>query len=783
MTTFHYLSDRVTKLLMTILRHLLFLSRKAPVLWVLLLCCLCSFSKAQQKIATYELANPEIRRSEFDNAMVFRELAHPSLRYNGQEHFTFFDAQGNVIFPSKLCHGPSCPDGRVLEQDISVAADVPQKNELGYPMGFSLRYDQIKVGNYVVQVRDSTEKVLHTREFRIVNDEPENLALHFQNAQGGHKVDTLFVSKGQAWNGLKVKLNGDYINQLFRTVSIQGLAMRQDLNELSVYYYDELWDSDRSKTLRLGPSSIVFTRQAAVLPTSKPIFLTAPRPEILGSALEFQVEEGQSKKKVTLQAANLYKNAKILLKNTSTSPNFLKSAGWRTGKIDEIEGTVSFDVIFEPVRNDFGSFLIALQNEDGKISGTKTIRFSKKSTSVKTAPLEPRKPLVSGMRNQLRFVRLNGPLLNTEENQQYTLRFDNFDPIPIVGKRETANSFIASVLFPENLPSGTLRFELENNGRLWHGEIKGIRKKPRLKTGPRTIFKGGTTMISIDNAKDVLLQLEKPSASISLSQPENNSLKTFTLKVDERCEDFVLVVKLLDHDIERIAIKTVHYPTPASLKPKDIVNTNNLLKGNTIVLDHKREQLRLHIPTNHSKITPESKFYAQLYKKNGTPIGSKRAFLPDNKNQLSTTLNTQIGLNPGEEFDILVTNPNDDSKTYRGYIKRRELDKWIITAGLSAIDYRFKDSDQNENQAKVLDGINFGFYYMPENFENPNTRFIGYGMNAILVGEGDQIEIRLAGSVLLLEKIVFGLSYGAGGAGFLAGVNIELADFSSLLGR
>jgi len=745
---------------------------------------------AQNKQPLYiGLSKSEIQITEFRNGIVYRELMHADLpSYSGSEEFLLFGPDGEYI-GNPQCVGPSCLKYTMDENKVELVSNEKiSKDKLGYPIGISLSEDQLKIGEYKISVKNADGNILHVRTFRIVNPQPEISYLEIANELNGkyfNATDTLWVERNKSFSKMKIKLNGAYCNQEFESVSIQGMKLEMDKSDSLFYTFSNDWESNNALSLELGESAVIFDRKMASLPTSKSIFITAPNPKIMGEPLEFYVEEGQSQLLVNLHVENIYKNAKVFLAESRSSRGFIENSGMYIPTVNTQEGTITFPVIFNPIGiSGKESFRVKVINADTKESEFRTITLIKKSTTIKMVPIDAsKKPLVTGIDNYVKFERLDGPQLNNSKNNVYIIKFDNNDSIRLEAEMISNDFFTSTLPLPANLPSGTVTFTLRNGNKSWNGEVKGILQKPKIYRESDVVFRGGTAKVLLENATDVFLQLEIPNEFVSISQPENNATREFQISIDEQAEDFTVLVKLFDHIITKLSYKVENYPSPESISVQQIVDSK-FLKKRTIVLD-ENSHLTLNIPVDGRYVTTTSKFTAQIYKKDGTPIGNKRKFIADSKGKkLRTTLNTNVGLHSGDEFDVLISNPNGDSQTYHSYIKRENTDKWIITAGLSAVDYRITGSfSEDENRASVLNGVNLGFYRMVENYSNPSMRLIGFGPNILLTGDQNDIKLRFAGSLLLLEKIVLGVSFGRDGMGMLAGVNIQLADLSILLSR
>ncbi len=741
--------------------------------------------------AETELSDSEIIITEFDSGGVLRDMAHPNYSYTGNEILLLFDP--NDLYLENAITNISKQYNQVEDITMPPAMTETQENYL-FPILISPPSDRIKYGKYTISVRDSNNHILHERSFKIVHPEPQIKKLSVESNFNGSPIeisDTLMITRHQSFSSTKIIIDGENIEQKFEKVFIgeADFELIQNPNIPNEFSFSSYWESEKGLSVSLGKSEISFIRQYSTIPTTKNIYITSQEPKILGDNLEFQVEEGQTRTEITLQVENIFKDANILIKPMYSTPNFPSNIGLKTVTVDEKRGCVTFPILFEPLSGGDAKFKMQVINADGKKSEFQTISIIKKATNIKMSALYPeRKPLVAGFdKNIIKFERLKGPHLNTSKNNVFTLTFDNEKPITFKANNITANSITAEIALPAQLPTDKTAFTLRNSeyGE-WKGVLESLRKVPRIKRESNFVFKGGKSKVLIENANDVFLRTAVPNDFVKISTPNYHSIREFEIEINPNAKDFEILVMLFDHEIARMSYNVKNYPRPDVIKLTQIVDTNLIRKEKMIVLEADgNRRLQLMIPLDEDTIPAHSKFYAQIFRKNGSPVGNKREFLKDNQsNTLTTTLNTQIGLRPGDEFDILISNPNEDSKAFHSYIKRNFTDKWIITAGLSAFDYRINSKTEKKNDGlNVLDGINFGFYYLPENYANPSNRLIGFGPNLLITSKDDNIKMRFGVSTLFWQKIVLGISYGQEEFGIITGVNIELADFSTLFGR
>ncbi len=748
-------------------------------------------AKAQDKnIVVKELADPEIEITDLCRGEVLRDLSLPEITYKGNETFLLFGPDEGFIDTVHRKLEVKIKD--LNTGNVSLPIDNnPSTKKYRDPISIALRCDEAKLGKYKISVRSPNNNLMHIRSFRIVAPQPTIKSLEIESRINDNffvAKDTLWIDRDKTFTNGKIAIEGDSILQRFKTVFIKNreFSLIQDTNNLSLFTFGEKWKTDAVYSFELGETSILFERKYAKTPTSKSIFITAPNPKILGGTKEYFVEEGQSKTDITLEVENVFSGAKAYVKPLANTPNFPNTTGELPITIDNSKSTLTFPLYFEPLKgSNQGAFELQVINTDGKRSAFKTIRLVKKQTTIKLSPLEANKPFLAGHENLIRFERLSGAYFNACDTCTFSLVFGNHEPIDCFCENLTENSFSANVLFPAKLPAGNVKFKVISGDNTWNGEIAHVYEPPKIMMSSDVMFKGGEVKIRAEGDENIILAPHEIYKFIKISTEENGTNKEFTIKANQNAKDFKIDVMFFDHVVKTLEFEVKEYPSPNLISTNQIVDRNLIKKDKVIVLDsEKDQQLTLRIPIDRRKIGASSVFYAQVYNKRGTPLGEKKEFYKDdNGRYMKVHLNTQRGLNPGDEFKIEISNPNEITKTFPAYIKRRKSDNWIITAGLSVIDYKFAKPESENAKAGVLDGVNFGFYYMQENYNNPSLRLIGYGPNILLLESEDNLKVRVGATLLFMEKVVLGLSYGQEQFGFLAGVNIELADLSSLLGN
>ncbi|MGB3465033.1 MAG: hypothetical protein WBA74_07180 [Cyclobacteriaceae bacterium] len=736
-----------------------------------------------QTIKTTYLSQPDISLDEIDQGIIYRELGSALFAINDSDTLYFFDPAGKFM-PVDYCIGRDCVRNEMIENRLITGEVMRDPSAYLTPLVMEFREDRPATGEYTISVRNNTDnKPRHLLKFNVVYPQPKISSLQFIDASGKAVKDTLILSSGADYSNWRVKINGSGLENGFGSVKVGKLELSPTIDP-SLFTFDKAWSSSGTKKPGLGTQSVVFNRKVSDSPASHQIYVKAAKPKILGSNLEIPVEEGQSRVKITLTTDNIFEYANVILYKDRRAPLLLASPYAFTTSVDPSDGSITFEVLIQPdLVDNTAYFRVAVKNIDQTISSPKTIRLVKKSDNIKIVATDAEnKPLVAGILNYMKIKRINGAVFS---RGTYKLLFEDGNEATFTVNNADPDVLTFDVLLPANLTGNDIPVLLIDGNDEWKGTISRIRPIPKISwPASNTVLRDSEFKILVRNATDTYLRPGKGAENeVSVLQPDNKAVREFTVYVGANARNFDLQLSLFDHTIETIPFTVTNHPTPQGFKAKDLVSAQYVKEDRIILNDN--EDITLKIPVDGDSILSSTIFYAQLYKKNGLAVRKSKPLKlieEGEKQYLAATLNTQIGLEPGEEFDLEISNPDQESITINSYIRREGRDNWIATAGLSAIDYRFGKTDEEESRVKVLDGVNIGVYYMPENLKNPTNRNLGIGFNLLLVGTDDSLDFRLGASALFFEKVVLGLSAGKGGLGFLAGVNIQLSSLAGLTG-
>lgn len=739
-------------------------------------------SSSQAQKSTF-LSQPDISLDEIDQGIIYRELESAMFTMQENDTLFFFDPNGNYL-EVDYCIGRECVRPETIENRYIGSGGAPEPSSFLKPLVMQFRDDRTQTGTYIISVRDkNTNEPRHLLKFNVVYPQPSIESVDFIDPSGKTVTDTLQIGSGEDLGDWRIRLRGSELQHGFSSVKVGSLEL-SPTSDPETFTFAREWNGSTAKRPGLGENTMVFNRKVSTVPVSKQFYITSRQPKVLGSNIEVPVEEGQSRVKIKLAVNNVFEFANVILYSDRRSPRLLASPYAFTAQNNQGEGTISFEMLIDPGRVTTSAyFQVAVKNIDQSISDRKTIRLIKKSDNILIKATDPNyKPLVAGTTNYMKIKRINGDRF---VNGTYEVIFEGGQRSTFSVNNTEPDAMSIHIDLPPNITGEDIPVTLRSQNSMWKGSIAQIRPLPTVDVpDDNVVLRDSEFRLKVTNAKDVYLSPVKGSENgVSVAQPENKTIREFIVYVGKNANDFTLRLSLFDHVIKEIPFSVANHPSPRGFTVENIIR-ENIVKHNRVILTDT-EDVIVSIPVDNDSILSSTVFYAQMYKKNGVPVRQAkplRLVNRDGKEYLSATLNTQIGLEPGEEFDIELSNPDQESITINSYIRRDRRDNWIATAGLSAIDYRFGDTEEDESRVKVLDGVNIGVYYMPENLKNPSNRNLGVGFNLLLVGTEDSLDFRVGASALFFEKVVLGFSAGKDGLGFLAGVNIQLSNLSGLVG-
>ena len=739
---------------------------------------------SQSKLQVEELSKPELVISNLmRGTIVLKELAHPNFVYLEGDQFQVFGPDNSTDIITFHCFGQGCSQETFEEGELEIVTPTGSlgefsqridKQRIDKPIG--LRVDGIvKEGVYVISVIREN-KVHHKRTFRVVGNQPKIRKITVVYKDGSTSDNELEIRGNTPFSDLELIIDGTDIDQKFESVTLQGRKLRKKNGSPNVYLFGKSWRPDSLTSLEIGTTQVVIKRSFSSALSTKSIDFVPSPPSFVAQSLDIPGGAKDNKLAVDFEIANLYPDAFYEVQAHPNHPDFLKTSGNVGTSIDMKTSKASSVIFFDPQElKASAKFLIKIKNKDNLgESAFREVRVSKKAETVEMKPAEGNLPFVKGIDNQIRFTNVGGAAFPDLETGQFTLIFLSGDTLSISASRETDITLLSSFKLPDNL-SEESRFSLSIDTLSWNGVLKGVIDKPVINNPSNSVFRGSSVFVTVQSANETRFTLESPNENIAIVPSDTKPDKTFEIKVAEafREDNFSVLVKLKDHLLTKMDYGVLSYPDPRNLR----ISSRQKKRG--VIAINEGSSVDLSISTDG--LDQSTRFLAQIFKQDGTALGKKKEFkISDDGQFLKATLDPDVGLSPGDEFDILVSNPIEDTETLDGYIYRPGIENWIITTGISALDVPFTkdEADENATSTNILDGINFGVYYMLENVRNPQNRAFGIGANVLLSEENNAIKNRYAISTLWFEKLVFGMCFGEGGAGFMLGANIELADFS-----
>ncbi len=644
-------------------------------------------------------------------------------------------------------------------------------------------------GVYTLVVRESgSQKVIHRRSLKLVHPEPEVTGFTVQYPDGRETKNKIQVDPNKDLNGVKFILDGKNLNYPFKSVSIQGLALKKIPDEPNAFLTDA-WTAQRIKSLSLESPKIKMERHLVA-----DIYLSAVRieaePPIITGNLVRKINAGQERYLLTLNVSNLFKRARLQLSELGGG-NVLKNEGTFDGpKVDVENGTITQEVLFNKgaLSAGNGRFSVKVINRDGQESATKVIQMQVREATIVATPINRRSPFIEGAQVQVRFTR---------SDNSAAFRFRGDVRLVINGTSQVItprnldgalNQFSTMVNFPYGL-SGFVPFELTSGGNNWRGYFEEIIDRPKLISEPREVYVGSSVLIHLQDPNDKVKAIVRSDMEgIKLTDSDFSDGAT-ELSVDKDVPvntSFSVGLYYENHQLESIDFTVKSWPNPGKAAEFKIGGKVYGINPKKKVAIDQNEVILLQSKKGLQKKTT-SKLTAQLITSDGIKLGTPQPLVYNEKSQRARTTLTPygFGIKGGDEFMIELVNPLSQPVIQRAYAKRDFWERILANAGVSAVNISFKERRDENNEklpgTTLISGVNLGVYYMTESLQSAGRRPFGYGINIMAQEENSEVELRLGTSILLYETLSFGFNFmGNGGPAFFIGANVSFLDLSKI---
>ena len=279
---------------------------------------------------------------------------------------------------------------------------------------------------------------------------------------------------------------------------------------------------------------------------------------------------------------------------------------------------------------------------------------------------------------------------------------------------------------------------------------------PEVEVESYVLFKPGTTKVRILNPNGAYLAGKLGSINVEIDSVSTGAYKDYHIKANQHAKDFELDIIFGSGVLDRIQFIVTEYPDLAEIDEYEMVPHGMMKENNLIVLDLDEDhKLPIEIPYDSVSGKKGVKYYAQLYRPNGTKLGDNYEFVKDEAEEVyAASLNMLRGINPGDQVRVEISTPYKVVKSIPIYAKPKLRDQIVVNAGFSLMEINPKKNASGNYDVQVLNGVNLGVYYMIDSYRFPGAKILGVGPNLYLSEINNELSTRMGVSILLFEKVM-----------------------------
>lgn len=716
------------------------------------------------------------------------EFQHAGLTYAPDDVLALFGPRGRPLGPGQqpvqlACTTlAACPQAPMPESNGKLPVPAGQGSDrTAYRWPVQVRLNPpLQPRTYLVEVRTASGSIKHYRRLHLVPPAPyvERVTVR-QSAPASGGGNTLRVDPTQNLDA-EITIQGGPFYDGTR-VSLQGHPLVERRRSGDRLVLDLTLDAETASQMELGVWPLQFSHPIAsevdavdwsgVLATvtlqgTEPPLLQQPQPMYVVGAPSGSITQ-------PLQVSGFYFSPQAEL---CTEGGPLVDAGCN-GITQQDAQTLTAPVVLD-LPPDFGggAFQVYVRNGDGQESARKQVRVEPQNVGASVSAVSPDEPIVEGVPTEVIFARetanafpSSGPF-RLEVNGQ-TQRLTPIQP-------PTADALRTTVTLPDGTGGQSPVFVLSANGQNWAGAFPTVAQRPRLVSDAPALRRGSATRLTFDPpAENSHLVARTPGLDIEGGQLYDGDARLHA--TDDLTSDHVTVwVRVKSRVVDSLQIPVEPWPAPETVLDVsyggrrvslDSVQTIELLEGSG---------LRVHPSERFVGQARPPRVTVQLRDENGSLLRDPLPVRFDRSTPVELYPNAW-GLSGGDEFTIAFATPDGRSLLRRAYIQRPLIKQFVVSGGLTAIEYTFGDQDDVQ-RGNTLSGVNLGLHWVPEWFAPTATRPVGFGLHTVASEVNNQVRLRVATSVLVFEKLAVGLSFGSGGGALFVGANASFLDLSKL---
>lgn len=722
--------------------------------------------------------------------IVTLEFQHAGLTYAPDDVITLFGPSGRPLPTGRqqvrlACDTlTQCQNSDAAERDG--ALPVPASGEADratyrWPVRFRVN-PPLQPNSYLLEVRRANASIKHYRRLQLVPPAPyvDNVSVRQSNAPSSDE-NTLVIHPTQDLDA-EITIEGGPFYEGTRVMMQDHLLVERTRTQDRLVL-DLTLEAETVAQLELGVWPLQFSHPIAsdaasadwnaVLAT---VTLRGTEPPLLQQPQPIYVVGSQSGSiTYDLQVSGFYFSPQAEL---CTEAGPLVDAACN-GITQQQGQTLTAPIVLDlPAGFDGGAFQVYVRNGDGQESVRRPVRVQPQKVAATVSEVSPDEPIVEGVPTEVIFQReaasafpSSGPFV-LEVNGQ-TQRLTPIQP-------PTADALRTTVTLPGGTGGRAPVFVLSANGQNWAGEFPAVIQRPRLISDMPFLRLGSETRLTFDPpTESSYLVARTPGLEIEGSQLYDGDARVRA--TDDLTNDHVdMWVRVKSRVVDSLRIPIEPWPAPENILDVSTGGRRVALDSvQTIQLVEDRG-LRLHPVEAFVSQEHPPRVKVQLLDENGRRLRDPVAVRFDRAEPV-VLYPSAWGLSGGDEFTLSFTTPDGRSLLRRAYIRRPLTKQFVVSGGLTAIEYTFGTPD-GAQRGNTLGGVNLGLHWVPEWFAPTMTRPVGFGLHTVASEVNDQVRLRVATSVLLFEKLAVGMSFGSGGSALFIGANASFLDLSRLFG-
>ncbi|MEX2401926.1 MAG: hypothetical protein WD423_14220 [Rhodothermales bacterium] len=749
-------------------------------LLLVLLVLTCAASAAAQQPDTVSLARITLSGAPIDTTL---DLNRAGLTYEATDVLELFDGDGrppaNTAVRLRCATLAACLEDVRAEPGFALPTPGSADPKARWPLRLSVRGDAVPL-EYLVEIRDSTGRLRPYRRLRLEPPAPRVTSVTVR--QGGQvRADTVLVDLREPLTAQLLLVGGPFYADT--RASLAQRPLRTELrgrDTLVVFLTEEAGEVRElvlgARRLRLSHPGVAGGTGPGWDGVGAAFFLKGRRaPRIDRYPAVVNVERGYHE--VALQGADFDADAQIC----ALSGTYRLAVEGCLSQTRREGRTLRADVDFGTPRNGFtgGSIRLFVRNGDGRESDEVYVQVRPLDSTADAVTARTGDVVVAGVPTEIIFQRKErSATFPTAGNEDFKLQVGG-EQAELFINRSDVNSVRATVTVPESVGGQTPRFDLSvgSDGATWSGTFVPVARRPRLADDQesslrrgedaRLVFSNGIAgrlVSDTDGVQVVDGELQDGEAVVRVTTARTGSDARFYVHAGGR-------------SIDSLSIAIESWPEPEAVVRIGTEEETARIGARPLVALSTDSPLVIE-PLEGVGVRPRVDIV--LRKADGSIVSDP--IMLDFGQQGGMVLHPDLyGLTGGDRFNVEFRTPDGTIARQQAYVKRPFLDRWSVSAGLSAIEYKLRSpEDESTDRGSTLNGVQIATHYLFE-FPRLDKRPFGVGTHVIASESAGRLGVRMAGSVLFFETLAVGVG-GWSDPFLFIGANIGFLDLSNLFG-